>query len=93
MRDESEKSISSKLIRLVIYIRTDIGSHVVSNPSRRRVLGVSGGLVGSLSVGRVLSKEINGSTEIKVTNADPDDSNWSVEQCNLGGTSYAPEKQ
>lgn len=74
----------------IIYIRTYIESHVVSNPSRRQVLGVCGGLVGSLSIGRILPTETNGSTEMEIPNADPDGSHWPMEQCDPGGTSYAP---
>jgi outer membrane protein assembly factor BamB len=76
----------------IIYTRTCIGVHVVSNPSRRRVLAVCGGLVGSLFAGRTLTKEISGSTGIRAANADTDTdgSHWPMEQHDPGGTSYAP---
>jgi outer membrane protein assembly factor BamB len=60
---------------------------MVPNPSRRRILSVCGTLVGSVSVGQVLT---SGSTEIKAATRTTN-SNWPMEQHDPGGTSYAPD--
>jgi outer membrane protein assembly factor BamB len=62
-------------------------TYVISNPSRRRILAVCGTLVGSLSVGQMLT---TGSTESKAANRSTN-SNWPMEQHDPGGTSYAPD--
>jgi outer membrane protein assembly factor BamB len=61
---------------------------MIPNPSRRRILAVCGTLVGSLSVGQVLT---TGSTEIKAANPTTDSNGWPMEQHDPGGTSYAPD--
>lgn len=62
---------------------------MVPDPSRRRVLAVCGGLVGSLSVGRVLTGT-DKSTRSKDASRSDDLDGWPMEQRDPGGTSYAP---
>jgi hypothetical protein len=61
---------------------------MVPNPSRRRILAVCGTLVGSLSVGQMLT---TGSTESKAANRTTNSDGWPMEQHDPGGTSYAPD--